>query len=264
MGSSPDPVAGSQSPARLVVVTERLHAARGWLTLGLVQGALLLSGMLAVYEAGDRLDLAAVFGAFSFVLTGVLLGYRSREPDLFEAVAAGGVLALGLCVVVVQVLGHAVGATGLLAILAAGVVFATLGGELGLQLRRQTKEHPVGDGSPSWQWIVVGAVLGVVLNIFGVLVLDAVASPSGVSMAISLAGSFLVGGAFVGYHSPGGTLWDPAITGLLVLAFEWMMLLAVFGVWFPVPAVLAGAVVGFVFVLAGGWIGIQVRRHRSS
>lgn len=264
MGSTPDPVAGSRSQARLAVVAERLHAARGWLALGLVQGAVLLSGMLAVHEAGERLGLAAVFGAFSFLLTGILLGYRSRHGDLFESVATGLVLALGLAVVVVRVLGHAIGPLGLLGIVVGGVVFTVCGGALGLRLRTATTEHEVGDGQPSWPWIVAGTVLGVVLNIFGALVLDAVASPSQLLLAGSFATSFLVGGAFVGYHSPGRTLWDPAVTGVLVLGAEWLMLLAVFGVWFPVIAVVVGAFAGFTLVLGGGWIGLEGRRLRTT
>jgi len=260
MGSRPDPVAESRNQARLVLAAERLHAARGWLTVGLTQGALLLSAVLAVYEAGARLDLAAVFGAFSFLLIGVLLGYRSRRADLFESLTAGIVLALGLGVVVIWVLGHAIGPVGLLAVVTGGVIFAASGGALGLRLRTTTVEHAHGDGRPSWPWIVVGAVLGIVLNIIGALVLDSVASPSQTVLATSFAASFLVGGAFVGYHSPGQTLWDPATTGLLVLGFEWLLLLAVFGVWFPLAAVLAGAGAGFALVLAGGWLGIQARR----
>lgn len=264
MAHSTQPPAGVEARARLVVVAERLEGSRGWLALGLGQGAILLSGMLAVYEAGGRLDLAAVFGTFSFLLTGVLLGYRSRQTDLVEAVAGGVTLAFGLAITVVWVLGHTVGTGGLLAIVAGGALFAALGGALGLELRGATEEHVIGDGCPSWPWIVVGTALGIVLNIFGALVLDAIAAPSGSLLAGSFATSFLVGGAFVGYHSPGRTLWDPATTGLLVLGFEWLMLLAVFGVWFPLPAVVAGAVVGFALVLAGGWMGIQLRRHRAA
>ena len=225
-----------------------------WIPIGMVQGAVLLFGLVPVWEMNQRLDVVGVFGAFAFLLTGILLGYRSAQGTVIEA-SIGGV---GLALIVAAALGplgHPLPPGVLLLGVLAGFFLTAAGGGMGNALQAAVRARDAGDRSISWIWVTVGTVIGVVLNGSAGLIVNALFDLSGVGMALCFAASFLVTGVFVGYHAPGHTVKDSAVVAVSVVVFDAALLFWGFGVVFPFTGVLGAGVAGAFLILLGGWIG---------
>lgn len=225
-----------------------------WIPIGIVQGAVLLFGLVPVWEMNGRLDVVGVFGAFAFLLTGILLGYRSAQGTVIEA-SIGGV---GLALVVaaaLEPLGHPLPLGVLLLGVVAAFFLTTAGGGVGNALQEAVRAREAGDTGISWIWVAVGTVIGVVLNGSAVFIVNAIFGLSGAGMALSFAASFLVTGLFVGYHAPGHTVKDPAVVAVAVVVFDAALVFWGFGVAFPLVGVLGAGVAGAFLILLGGWIG---------
>lgn len=238
-----------------------------WMAVGVVQGLILVLGLVPVWEFNGRADVVAVFGASAFLLTGALFGYRSRGT-LGETFVGGGLLVLLLVAILVGLLGYRV-RPGLLGTAAAAALALTMaGGLIGTGLRHAVLTREKGDRSVSWSWVAVGIVLGVMLNGSAVFVVSALAEAvglqwSGPLLAITFLGSFVVTGLFVGYHAPGHSPRDAVLVGVGVVGLEVALVLGVFRVPFPAAAVVGAALVGFVLLLAGGWAGDLAWQFRA-
>jgi len=107
-----------------------------------------------------------------------------------------------------------------------------------------------------WKWVIVGVIVCFALNVLFVFLLSKLFLVHLFKFAfIGFIISFVVTGFIVGYKSPGVTLKEPALAGLLAVLLDWVYLK--FVVSLPVPAMylVVGLVMGFMISLFGAWLG---------
>ncbi len=105
-----------------------------------------------------------------------------------------------------------------------------------------------------WTWIVIGVFGGAILiSSFVVIVWQELPSPN---VAI-LVGGMTVGltGMLVGYKSPGETLVEPAVAGLILTVTSAGILRFAVGLPITVAEFGIAAVLGSFLALGGGWVG---------
>jgi hypothetical protein len=242
-----------------------------WVAGGVAQGTILVLGLVPVWEFNGRADVVAVFAVSAFLLTGALFGYRSRGT-LGETFVGGAVLVVLLAAILTLGLGYAVPPARLVAGAAAGYVLVVAGGLVGSVLRRAVLARERTDRSVSWPWVTVGVILGVMLNGSAVFVVSALFETAGFEwsgsvLALTFLGSFVATGLFVGYHAPGHSPRDAFLVAAGVVLVEIVLVVGVFRVPFPGLAIVAAAAVGFLLLMAGGWLGdrawqLRARRRR--
>lgn len=238
-----------------------------WVAAGVAQGTILVLGLVPVWEFNGRTDVVAVFAVSAFLLTGALLGYRSRGT-LRETFVGGAVLLALLAGVLTLGLGYAIPPARLMAGVAGGYVLIVAGGIVGSFLRGAVLTRDRTDRSVSWPWVTVGVVLGVMLNGSAVFVVSALFEAagfhwSGSVLALTFLGSFVATGLFVGYHAPGHSPRDAFLVAAGVVLVEIVLVVGVFRVPFPGLAIVAAAAVGFLLLMVGGWLGDRAWQFRA-
>lgn len=237
-----------------------------WVGLGVAVGAVLLSTLVPIVEhEAPRPDVAILIGALTFVLTGILVGYQSPGRTEPEAAIAGAILG-GLTLLMLRVaFDVSLSATRLGGGLVLGSALAVVGGWVGEVLQGTLRTAGPTSGL-QWPWIVVGTVLGLMLNCYAVFVVHALFDLSSLGVLVSFLASFVVAGFFVGYFSPGITILEPAVAALLMVAGDMLLSVVGFRAPFPMVAVALGMVAGFVLALAGGYGGevFSHLRHRKA
>ncbi len=192
-----------------------------------------------------------------FIVTGAITGYFSPGVTIREA-AIGG--ALVMVIMLLMLYGTHVemlqSYTANIFLLLLGFGFSWVGGWAGEKLQ--------GDGLGStgkqaqgiqWNWVLTGVVVGFALNVIMVFIgAPMVKFNLNFVLAVFLA-SFVVTGFIVGYKSPGVTLKEPAIAGIISVVLEWLFL--VFSIQIPVATgyLISGLALGFFFSLCGAWLG---------
>lgn len=231
------------------------HFRWGWMTIGLVVGTLLISTFVAVvWQEQPRPAVAFLVGGLTFVLAGIFVGFNSPGSTILEPALAGGVIALAASLILSFMGVYPASTATVVSWLVAGVVLSGAGGWVG-ELMQGTLGESAGTVRLKWSWIVVGVVLGFVLNTYFVFVGRALFQLSSMGILVSFLASFLVTGFFVGFFSPGVTLAEPAIAGVILVALDVAVSSLGFGAPFPIGAILLGFGSAFVLALAGGWLG---------
>jgi hypothetical protein len=127
----------------------------------------------------------------------------------------------------------------------------------------------------SYKWVLIGAVVIVGLNLMMQALL---ADPVRTQLLLSVPGTggvllfvgiiafvaFFIGGALIGFFSPGETVREPAIAAALAAGFNAIENFRnVDGKSFTVAQWLIGSalvlVVGFLMALGGGWLGEKIQ-----
>jgi hypothetical protein len=67
--------------------------------------------------------------------------------------------------------------------------------------------------------------------------------------------SFVITGFLVGYKSPGVTLKEPAVAGLLAVLLDWVYLRYIISLRVPAMYLIVGLLIGFMISLFGAWLG---------
>ena len=110
-----------------------------------------------------------------------------------------------------------------------------------------------------WKWVLVGTVIGFAMNVLFVFLLSRFFPPHIFKLATGgFIVSFVLTGIIVGVKSPGVTLREPAIAGLLVVILDWIFLrfiLSLSAQTLPTIYLIVGLIMGFLFSLFGAWIG---------
>jgi hypothetical protein len=225
-----------------------------------VLGTLLVSVLVSIVEnEPPRPDVAILVGGLTFLLTGVLVGYKSPGRTIVEATVAGGVVGVMTALVLTIGFGLEIGAgvlaTGWIAIL----ILTTIGGTIGEILQGTIQPDARDKVGLAWSWVAVGTALGVVMNAYSVFVVKALFEPPGLVLFASFCVSFVLAGIFVGYSSPGVTILEPAVAALLMVAIDAVLILTIFHAPFPMMLVVLGWVMGFGFALLGGIVGERMQ-----
>jgi hypothetical protein len=106
-----------------------------------------------------------------------------------------------------------------------------------------------------WKWILIGLFFGLVITF---LSMDLIAPnypgsimPTFIVMVIG----FSIMGIFVGYLSPGITIKESSISGIIMIIIFLLYFSILSQISIPLYYIIVTSIVGFVFSLLGGWIG---------
>ena len=106
----------------------------------------------------------------------------------------------------------------------------------------------------NWGWMLLGVVLGAILiSSFTIIVWDELPRPNVAILVGSL--TFILTGIFVAYFSPGETILEPALAGIVLAAASGIILAVTVGLEITVGLTLIGLPSGFALGMVGGWVG---------
>ncbi|MDT8341140.1 MAG: hypothetical protein RQ751_06475 [Longimicrobiales bacterium] len=229
------------------------------MAIGIVVGSLLIATFVGVvWQEQPRPGVALLVGGLTFVLAGIFVGFNSPGRTVVEPGVAGGIIAIAAASILSGLGVFPVGAPTVVLWLILGSLLAALGGWVG-ELMQGTFGGETQGKKIQWPWIVVGVVLGFVFNIYFVFVGRALFSLGAMGIMASFGLSFLLTGFFVGFFSPGVTLAEPAIAGVLLVAVNTVVTSMGFQAPFPLGAIVLGFIAAFCLALAGGWVGELVQ-----
>ena len=233
-----------------------------WVILSVIAGLIIVgASYLVVAPMFHSGEIQALIMLGGFIVTGAIIGYFSPGITINEASIGGAlvmvVMLLLLAITNVEI--HFSKAVNLL-LLILGVGFSWVGGWAGEKLQ--------GDASSAeekhikkflWKWVLVGVVIGFAINVLFVFLLSTFFPHYIFKLAFAgFIGSFVVTGFIVGVKSPGVTLSEPAVAGLLVVVLDWIFLRFVISLsadTLPTTYLVVGLVMGFLISLFGAWLG---------
>jgi hypothetical protein len=232
-----------------------------WVAIGVVMG--LIMGCVSYFVIGpvfNNVPIQVLVYLMGFVLTGATVGYFSPGVTMKEATAAGGAVAvlllalLGLTESPIRIDFVAVVLGVLL-----GLSMAWMGAWVGEKLQG-SEGHPEEETRGMFtdvqgRWVLIGVILGFALNVLAVfLVTPLFGLNLDVALVVFLFG-FVVTGFIVGYKSPGVTLKEPALAGLIAVVLEWIFIEFILELAVPGGYLAFGLVLGFFMSLFGAWLG---------
>lgn len=236
-----------------------------WIVIGLILGIILIGTLVPIVrDEVPRPDAAVVIGALTFMLTGILVGFRSPGKTLVEP----GISGIGLAALTFLALRFGFLVTvpfgWMVAGLIVGPALAVLGGWVGEVL--QGTLAPDADAKKlQWPWIWVGTALGVMLNFYAVFLPHAIFDLPSLGILLTFLASFFVAAFFVAYFSPGVTILEPALAAFFMVSVDLALVLVGFNAPFPLLAVALAGMAGFAIGLAGGYAGeVAYDLHRKS
>ncbi|MFH1131573.1 MAG: hypothetical protein V1754_09565 [Pseudomonadota bacterium] len=115
-----------------------------------------------------------------------------------------------------------------------------------------------------WKWVLIGTVIGVILATFLFYIMAETFNTYYVPAFIALL-SFVLMGIIIGYNSPGYTIREPALGGLLAMIITMVIVRYVFDYNPPAGQTISAPILGFFLALLGGWVGeeLQGSKERS-
>lgn len=237
-----------------------------WIILGVVAGtALCLSLYLMIAKTFHLPTIPTFMSLLGFIVMGIIIGYKSEGYTLKEP-AIGGFLTLLLTgLILSNVSGYTFSMTEMIVAPILGLLLGLVGGWVGEQIQI-TPEELVKEleddkkGGLQWGWIVAGTVIAFIFNAFFVIGGFALLKFGVGGIIMALGASFLFAGLLVGYFSPGVTIMEAGLSGVLsvilnaIFLYSFKLLMAEESVY-----VLEGLAVGFVLSLIGGWLGEKLQ-----
>ena len=105
-----------------------------------------------------------------------------------------------------------------------------------------------------WTWVGAGVVLGsALIGVFVYLVDPQLQKPAATALLVTL--TLTLTGILVGYRSPGETIRETAIVGVILAILTAVVLTAFLGIRIPVVAWLLSPFYAATMAMAGGWVG---------
>ena len=229
-----------------------------WVIVAVIVGLIIVGlSYFVVIPAFHSSAIQTLVLLVGFVVTGAITGYFSPGVTIRE-VSVGGALVMLITLAMlygtkVEML-HSDITNFLLLLL--GVAFSWVGGWAGEKLQGDDSEtsgqqaHGI-----EWKWVITGVVIGFALNVILVF-LGAPMMKFNLNfvLAVFLA-SFVITGFVVGFKSPGVTLKEPAIAGLISVVLEWFFLMFGINLKMETGYLVSGLAMGFFFSLFGAWLG---------
>jgi hypothetical protein len=105
-----------------------------------------------------------------------------------------------------------------------------------------------------WAWVVAGVVVGsVLIGVFVYLVDPQLQEQAATALLVTL--TLILTGILVGYRSPGETIRETAIVGVILAILTAGVLSAFLGVRIPIIVWLLSPLYAATLAMAGGWVG---------
>lgn len=118
-----------------------------------------------------------------------------------------------------------------------------------------------------WKWVIVAVSIYLVLQAIALVLLPLVIEayePEGLAALVISAGIWFVGGAFVGFISPGRTFLEPTVGALVAVVptLLWIDYISIVDK-LSLMAMIVGGMLGVMITLMGGFLGekLQMSRH---
>ncbi|MEX0602311.1 MAG: hypothetical protein WD295_03150 [Bacteroidota bacterium] len=232
-----------------------------WVIVGVVVGLVIVGvSFFIVIPTFNSIPIQALVMLMGFVAMGAVVGYFSPGVTIKEPSIAGGIVAV-LMLILLSLSGREladdIGRNGLGLVF--GIAFAWVGAWMGEKLQgsggHSEEETKRMFTDVLWKWVIVGVILGFMLNVLGVFLITPL---FGLNLAIAF-GVFLVSlvitGFIVGLKSPGITLKEPAIAGFFAVLLDWAFLELAIDLKVPDGDLAFGLVLGFLLSLFGAWLG---------
>ena len=137
-----------------------------------------------------------------------------------------------------------------------------VGEELQGSLQRSAENKTI--AGLEWAWVITGTVIGFILNNIFVYGLFALLRFGVAGILISLGASFIIAGIIVGYKSPGVTIKEAALAGVLGVILNFLFIYFGFGAMLDIQYLIIGLVGGFILSFVGGWIGEEMQKRKEA
>jgi hypothetical protein len=238
-----------------------------WVILSVVAGLIIVGAsyyiVAPIFHSREVLALVMLVG---FIVTGAIIGYFSPGVTINEATVGGGLVMLIILwlLYLIKAEVHFPILVNLLLLLL-GVGFSWVGGWAGEKLQGdEASSSEAGSKKFLWKWVIVGVIIGFALNVLIVFLLSTLFLVYLLKLAfVGFILSFVVTGFVVGFKSPGVTLKEPAVAGLLAVILDWIFLDFIIDLRVPTMYLVMGLIMGFLISLFGAWLGEKYQQSAT-
>lgn len=217
--------------ASYFVVAPTIHSPQVQV-LVMVVGFIVMGGIIGYFSPGITIKESTVGGAIVLV-TMLFLLFLTKSGDIRQSFLVDALLLL------------------------LGISFSWIGGWVGEQLQgsQEEKAEPETKGL-QWKWVLIGVIVGFALINFIVFVVGTLIVVHLMKTAfIGFVLSLVVTGFIVGLHSPGETIKEPAVAGVIAVLLDWFFIEVIVKLHIPFLYLITGIILGFFLALFGGWLG---------
>ena len=228
-----------------------------WVFMSIVVGTMLVSLIVAVTSSVFKNPfLPTLIGSLGFVVTGIIIGYFSPGVTIREPAIAGAILVVVALIVLYVGFGFELTWLQSLSSIGFGFLLSLLGAWIGEALQGHVAARTYG---LQWKWIAVGVTVGFVLNNFFVFLLAPLFNIDLAAVFVSFLVSFVITGFVVGYKSPGVTIKEAAIAGLLTVVLDWLIVDVGLKLTVPMTYLAITLVAGYLLAMVGAWAGEKLQ-----
>lgn len=230
-----------------------------WVIIGALVGLVIVGVCYYITkETFHNIQIQILVMLVGCAITGIVVGYFSPGVTIKEAAIAGAIVVLimtGFLYAVDADVAKNLAINALLIIL--GIPIAWVGGWAGenLQGSEVNLDQELKADKIQWKWVITAVVVGFALNVLFVFLPSKLFNINLEIELVAFLVSFVIAGFIVGYKSPGVTIKEPAIAGIIAVILEWLFLEFVLKLGIAVPYLIAGLALGFLFTLIGAWLG---------
>jgi len=240
-----------------------------WIGIGTIVGVVLATFLFQIMSDMFHTFYIPLFiGLLSFVIMGIVIGYKSPGYTIKEP-AIGGVFAMIITLGILHFVfdynppeGQMIAAPFL------GFLLALLGGWVGEELQGSQQRAATGESVAGleWAWVIAGTVVAFILNNIFVYGLFYLLRFGVLGILISLGISFIVAGIIVGYKSPGVTIKEAALAGVLSVVLNFLFIYYGLGAITILDSeiIAIGLIGGFILSFVGGWIGEEMQKRKEA
>lgn len=238
-----------------------------WIGIGTVIGVVLTTFLFQIMsDTFNSFYIPLFIGLLSFVIMGIIIGYKSPGYTLKEPAIAGVFAVIITIAVLHYVFDYSPPEGQMIAAPFIAFLLALLGGWVGEELQgsqeRAAENKTI--GGLEWAWVITGTVIGFILNNIFVYGLFALLRFGVAGILISLGASFIVAGIIVGYKSPGVTIKEAALAGVFGVIINFAFIYYGFGAMLDMQYILVGLGSGFILSFVGGWIGEEMQKRKEA
>ncbi len=230
-----------------------------WVILSVIAGLIIVGAsyfiVAPIFQSGQVQSVVMLVG---FIVTGAIIGHYSPGITIKEATIGGTlvmIVMLLLLYITKQEIHFSAAINMLLLIL--GIGFSWVGGWAGEKL--QGDEDAAAEAKNQkflWKWVIVGVIVCFALNILFVFLISRFFPVHMYRSAfMGFVVSFVVTGFIIGYKSPGITLKEPAVAGLIAVILDWVYIRYIVSLRVPGLYLTVGLILGFLLTFFGAWLG---------